>query len=345
MASQPVSLDTSIGGNSYWATRKGPAAGLGGHFSINAFHFSVIYIFYLTLMETPKPKLKKPIIIIILSLLLVCCSCFVIMWVLGANSTTEINSLNSNTDNWVAENPTELLKFNCNFVSNLSINNTTLTTSQLNDACNKDKGYPVQLKDGTNMVEVTASNMNQNSHKNLNLVITFDLKKYQENVAKVEEQKNQQALAEAEKLKQEQLAQQQKVAEEKAKKEAEANKPKVGDSLLGPSFKQIKDEYNTQKDLSSYKGDEYLKSLQGVQIQWIAEVSDVREEWLGDDLYVSLNLSGGIFSDHAYIYNPSKELLALNKGQTIKVKATIKEVYDMFGVSVALKNATFEIIN
>ena len=296
-------------------------------------------------MEASKITSKKPIIIILGAILLLCCLCFTILGIIGATSTPEINSLNSSSDNWEAENQTEYLKFSCTYVSNISINGNKLSSDQVSEACNKDKGYAVKLQNGSNNYKVEVSNLSQNSSKTLDLVVHFDLQKYQVKIAKEEELKKQQELDNAEKLKQEQLAKQQKEAEIKATQQAQANKPKIGDSLLGPSFKQIKDEYDTQKKLSSYKGDEYLKSLQGVQIEWVAEVSDVKEEWLGDDLYVSLTLSGGVFQDHAYIYNPSKELLALNKGQIIKVTATIKNVSDTLGVSVDLKNATFEIIN
>ena len=296
-------------------------------------------------METSKLKAKKPIIIVLIVLLALCCLCFTVLGVIGANSTPEISSLNSNSDNWEAETQTEYLKFSCTYVSNISINGKKLTSDQVSEACNKDKGYAVKLQNGSNNYKVEVSNLSQNGSKTLDLVVTFDLQKYQEKIAKEEELKKQQELANAEKLKQDQLAQQQKDANLKATQQAQANELKVGDSLLGPSFKQIKDEYNTQKELSSYKGDQYLKGLQGTQIQWIAEISDVKEEWIGDDLYISLTLSGGVFPDHAYIYNPSKELLALNKGQIIKVTATIKNVSDTLGVSVDLKNATFEIIN
>lgn len=296
-------------------------------------------------MEASKITSKKPIIIILGAILLLCCLCFTILGIIGATSTPEINSLNSSSDNWEAENQTEYLKFSCTYVSNISINGNKLSSDQVSEACNKDKGYAVKLQNGSNNYKVEVSNLSQNSSKTLDLVVHFDLQKYQVKVAKEEELKKQQELANAEKLKQDQLAQQQKDANLKATQQAQANKPKVGDSLFGPSFKQIKDEYNTQKELSTYKGDQYLKGLQGTQIQWIAEISDVKEEWIGDDLYISLTLSGGVFPDHAYIYNPSKELLALNKGQIIKVTATIKNVSDTLGVSVDLKNATFEIIN
>lgn len=299
-------------------------------------------------MEASKIKAKEPIIIVLGILLLLCCLCFTILGIIGATSTPEINSLNSNSDNWEAENQTEYLKFSCTYVSNISINGNKLSSDQVSEACNKDKGYAVKLQNGSNNYKVEASNLCQNSSKTLDLVVTFDLQKYQAKVAKEEELKKQQEQANAEKLKQEQLAQQQKEAEIKATQQAQANKPKIGDSLSGPSFEEIKSTYNEQNNLSAYKGMQYLESLKGKQVIWVGEISDVDKSFLGSDVYIALHLSTGIIQNNiAFVYDPKSEYLQLNKGTVVKVTGKIKEVNSGFlGWTVYIdRNATFEVIN
>lgn len=271
-------------------------------------------------------------------LLLSCCSCLMIMSVIGNNLPPEIRVSSSETNMNTSDRPTKNVKLSCVNAHNVTINEATLTNQQIVDLCGS-KGYDVVLQDGNNQLLFVAGDGKGRESK-LELNISFDLTAYNKRIAD-EELKRQQAKEEEDRLKAERDRQD---AERRAQEEAEANKPKVGDSLSGPSFKEIKQEYERQNNLSSYKGDQYLESLKGQKIIWVGMIGDVNDEFIGDDLYISIHLNSGVVqSELAYVNNPKEEDLDLNADTVVKVTGNIEEIHKgIFGLSAYLYNADIE---
>lgn len=266
--------------------------------------------------------------------------CTMVFYFIGINLPPEIDLRGQTSTSWESNEPTAIVKLDCTVVDSLTINEVKLAQDGINAICGN--GYQVQLEDGENMFTIVAEN--QKGADQLDLTISFDKKAYDIRVAEEE----------AKKIEEERLAneeakrKEQEDAAEQAKAEAEANKPRVGDALLGPSFKEIKDEYRRQNDLSSYKGEQYLESLKGTRVTWVAEVSDVDDQIFGDTLFISLSLASGIFeSDIAFIYEPRDGFLQLNTGTVIKVTGTIDEINKgIFGLTPYLnRNSTFVLID
>lgn len=188
-------------------------------------------------MDKPKSRSTQLVLIAIICIpLILCCFCCSIIWILSITSSTELKLLNSDSSSWSAENPTETLKFSCNYVSSIFINGKELSTySEEQDVCNK--GYTVALNDGDNLLEIVAKNYSGNSQQKLDLNIKFDQKAYEERLAKEKQLKKEQA----EKEKQEQLLAEEKKKQEqseKDKQEQAANANAISD--WKPKFQQLK---------------------------------------------------------------------------------------------------------
>lgn len=187
-------------------------------------------------MDKPKGKPKKLIFLLVLIPLILCCMCCSVIWILSITSPTELKLLNSDSTSWNAENPTETLKFSCNYVTTIFINGKEISTyDEVQDVCNK--GYTVQLNDGDNRVEIVAKNYSGSRQQQLDLNIKFDQKAYQDRLAKEEQLKKEQA----EKERQEKLSAEEKQKQEQAEKERQdqaASAKAISD--WKPKFQQLK---------------------------------------------------------------------------------------------------------
>lgn len=283
---------------------------------------------------------KKLSILIIFGTLFLCCLCTMVFYFIGVNLPPEIDLRGQSSTSWDSTDPIATIQLECTVADSITINDTSLAQDGIDSICGN--GYQVELSDGKNTFQVVASN--QNGTDQIDITISFDKTAYDARIAKEEAKKLEEERLAAEESKRKEKEE----AEERAKAEAEANKPRVGDSLSGPSFDEIQDEYNRQNDLSSYKGEQYLESLRGKRVVWIAEVSDVDDQIFGDDLYVSLSLTTALFeTDIAFVYNPRPEFLQLDSGTKVKVTGTIDEINKgIFGLTTYLDRDTkFEIVD
>ncbi|WKZ27750.1 MAG: cell envelope integrity protein TolA [Candidatus Dojkabacteria bacterium] len=287
-------------------------------------------------MRIPFPKSKPAIaVIIIVGILVLCSICCVSAILIAPSLPTTLKLTSSPTTSWDSKEPTQTVKFDCTNAQKITLNGSQLNEKDKNELC-IGNGYKLDLQNGQNTFTFVASH-ERGDVVTVELKISFDKKAYEDRLAAEEKQRQE-----------EEAKRKQKEADDKAKAEAEANKPKVGDSLLGPSYEDIKAEYEKQNKLSSYKGMQYLESLKGTKIVWVAEIGDVDEESFGDDLYISLLLSTGIVQNKlAFVDNPKPEYLNLNMKTVVKVTGTIKEVNTNFlGQTVYINgDATFEVIN
>lgn len=105
---------------------------------------------------------------------------------------------------------------------------------------------------------------------------------------------------------------------------------------------EIKNEHKRQKELSSYKGDEYLRSFEGTKVTWVGTISDIDDAVIGDELYISVSLSNSLTGASAFVYNPKEEYLNLDKGTLVKVTGTINRINEFFGLFVYLDNVIIE---
>lgn len=124
-----------------------------------------------------------------------------------------------------------------------------------------------------------------------------------------------------------------KKAEEKSKSDEakkEADKKKEGAVLAGIGREELEKTYNeTNSKQSKFKADEYLKSLKGQTISWVAKVDNVDTDLLGVPY---INMKMGIYT--VRVYDSAKTYTDLNKGIVVKVDGTIKDINNVIGVAV-----------
>lgn len=277
-------------------------------------------------------KNKKVLFILIPILVLLCCGCTIIFAMIGLSLPPELQLRSPNQANSTSTEPSQSIKLGCTNPQIVTINGKELTREEIDNQLCGSKGYTVNLNDGDNSFKIVAKNT-KDDEVTLEVNITFDKTSYDARVAQEEKQR-----LEEEKRKQDEDA------KKKAEVEAEKNKPKVGDSLLGVSYKEIKAKYEEQDKLSTYKGDQYLESLKGQRIVWIGEIGDVDEEIFGDELYISVHINTGIIQNEiAFVENPRQQDLQLNKGTKVKLTATISKVDEHFlGLMVYVNSAVLE---
>jgi hypothetical protein len=166
-----------------------------------------------------------------------------------------------------------------------------------------------------------------------------------EEQAKIDAQKviDEQNKAEAKKQADEKLAIEQKAkADIEAKKQADEEKARLnkpGTVISGISRKEIEDTYNSLKDKSKVKADEYKKSVVGKEFVWVGEVKNVDTDIIGEQ-YVSVDMSGLSVN----IKDKAKEFSNLEKKQIVKITGTVDNVSETFGVTLYVNATNVEVI-
>ena len=105
----------------------------------------------------------------------------------------------------------------------------------------------------------------------------------------------------------------------------------IGQSLSGVSMQEISSNWLDEKDKSSVKADEYLKSLKGTSIVWIGEIEDISNYevyYLFSDTenrkIMKVKVNDSIFDNFAYIdVTDNQEYIDLNKGTIVKITGKI----------------------
>lgn len=282
---------------------------------------------------------KRKKIIILLVLILACCVVFALLALFGLSLPPELSLRNPDSLISQSDNPTQKISLNCVNPRVVKFNDIELSRVEIDQELCSDNGYEVKLENGENNFTITADNT-KGETDTIEMTINFDINAYNNRLAQEEAQKLEQEKKEAE--------EQQRLKEEeekkKAEEQAEKNKPKLGDSLQGPNYEEINNEYERQNNLSSYKGDQYLKGLIDTEVIWIGEIGDVEEELFGDDYYISIRLSDKTFDfDTAFINRPSQEDLNIDSGTLVKVTAKIEDIdTGTFGVTAYLYEAKIE---
>lgn len=116
-------------------------------------------------------------------------------------------------------------------------------------------------------------------------------------------------------------------------------KPKEGDVIKGVGRKALEDQYNSLKDKSKLKADEYLNSIKGQEIEWIGVISDV-DTSITSTPYVSIKM--GIYT--VRIYDKLKQYANLEKKQLVRVKGKLDSFFELVGLDVYVDPTSIEII-
>ena len=106
------------------------------------------------------------------------------------------------------------------------------------------------------------------------------------------------------------------------------NKLKEGDVISGIGRKELEDNYNQAEEKSKLKADEYLKSIKGQSVTWIAEIKNIDT---GIDGVPYIRLEMGIYS--ISVNSPDKKYLDLEKGQIVKLSGKIDSISNTFGLT------------
>jgi hypothetical protein len=99
----------------------------------------------------------------------------------------------------------------------------------------------------------------------------------------------------------------------------------VGQALEGRSFQEMYEAYMTERDKSSIKGIEYLKSLIGEKVVWVGKVVDVSYYANGKGAYMRIEIWERFLSHYLYTdITGSEELMNMNEGLLVVIKGTIE---------------------
>jgi hypothetical protein len=286
-----------------------------------------------------KTKSLKVIIIIFSILLFLCMFCCAITYILSEISPPMIELLDKRGTTWISDTPTVTIRLNCINTKELSLNGEVLDNKVMEDWCG-GRGPELILQDGDNVFTFIAKNGGVKEVAELTISITFDKSAYD---AKVADELAAEAVRKA--------AEDQAAAEAKANAEAEALKPKKGDVISGISIREIKAEYDKQKELSDARATLYLESLQGQTVVWVGEVYNVDNYIFDNGFYIWLNMSSDSileifnFNLSAAVDIKEEDILKYQNGQILKVSGTISRVdEDFLGLTTYIKNAQIEIV-
>lgn len=251
-----------------------------------------------------------------------------------------------------SQSPEVFIKYSCGYTKEVLINGEKLNKDQQRALCAGE--YHISLSDGLNSYEITFL---ANDAKYTEIVtIFFDKSAYEKAIAdkeasqlkekeEAEEKAIEQQRAEEEQRK-EALIKAGEEAKAKLEAEKEAKRQTIGYAVSGISMKEIREEYDKQKDMSDYKGKKYLESLSGTKIIWVGKVSDVDDYILGEGNYIALSLSESLLDfDMGFVDVVKEEDKNLNKGTLIQVSGEISRVDDgLLGLSVYIKDVSIEVL-
>ena len=169
-------------------------------------------------------------------------------------------------------------------------------------------------------------------------------------IAQLAQEKAQLAIKEADQKKSDELAliakkendkkdaDQKKITQEKNDKEnaererkdaEERNKPKEGSTLSGISREQIDKTYNNAEKKSKLNADNYLKSIEGQEIEWVVKVQNVDTDVFGQ---IYIDTKSGMYS--TWINDPTRKFTKFGKGDIVKVKGKISNTVNLIGLTV-----------
>jgi DNA polymerase III alpha subunit len=248
--------------------------------------------------------------------------------------------------------PEVSFKYSCGFADDIYVNGEELSREDRKKLC--DEGLSLTLSEGENSYELLFKT--GDSEYKESVVIKFDSAAYELRLQEQEEEEQRKAEAqriakddaarEAQEEAQAKMLADAQAAKEKLEAELEEKRQTIGYAVSGISMKEIREEYDKQKDMSDYKADKYLESLSGTQIVWVGEVSDVDEYILGNGNYIALSLSDSLLDfDMAFVDVIQEEDKNLNRGTLIQVSGKISRIdQGILGLSVYIKETSIEVL-
>lgn len=108
-------------------------------------------------------------------------------------------------------------------------------------------------------------------------------------------------------------------------KKQEKSQYKVGQSLEGISFEEIRKKWVEESDKSEIKGTEYLNSVVGQNICWVGEIAEVGQ-LNSSSIYLQIKIYDGFVANNfSYIILPTDSPYRnLEKDNLVKMCGTIK---------------------
>lgn len=237
--------------------------------------------------------------------------------------------------------PNVFLEYSCGLAKDILINGEKLSLEQKTALCGGK--YNITLSDGINNYEITF--LAGEAKYTETVSITFDKSAYEKILAD-EQAAREKQLKEEEEKRQEDIIKAGEAAKAKLEAQREEKRKTLGYAISGISMKEIREEYDKQKDMSDYKGEKYLDSLAGTKIIWVGKVSNVDDYIVGEGNYIALSLSESLLDfDMGFVDVVKEEDKNLNKGTLIQVSGEISRIDDgILGLSVYIKDVSIEVL-